>query len=419
LVVGVDERSGSRAPVLARFGVLAVGGRGVTRWSARLLLASVLFGGLTPVEVDPGHLFDSLSAELRDLAICTANVPWWAAAVGLVVGFRMIVGALWMSVAGELTGAPIVVERPLARYAEARGLRMEILSVWRSPYFTGFRRRVIWGATCWAALSGLLSALLAAAVLHALPVSSSLLIWAIIAAGSLLITRVEGRMTEQRYASHAPAPEVPSARTARLRARSYASAYPAEAHTAMPLLYGYTGLDRQELAARSLELGTSRTMTRGPQLVALVLVALLYPFLPAPVIAPAASDGLAACLFHDLYDFFAVTQQNIALSSVAAGLLLLAMPVSVLLSYVTLMRPYRVPAAVQADVLGRETLFALRMILYAAVLAILGAALTLVLLLASAYVATWLDSPVAGMAVLLATVPAAWLYVRRIQRRRW
>jgi hypothetical protein len=59
----------------------SVYGRGMVRWSARTLLAFFLLASLKPLSRPPRNIFDSLSDQLRETAICLTLVPPWFSAL--------------------------------------------------------------------------------------------------------------------------------------------------------------------------------------------------------------------------------------------------------------------------------------------------------------------------------------------------
>ena len=120
-------------PFVAKFGENSSGGRSLARWSARLLAASFLVKGLTPVTTPPTNIFDSLANQLRDASICAARAPRWLSIVLLFVAFRLIVGALWSAV-----GQQFIQSQP-QNVLEMRRLlvahRPMIYGIWNAPAF--------------------------------------------------------------------------------------------------------------------------------------------------------------------------------------------------------------------------------------------------------------------------------------------
>lgn len=209
-------------------------GRSLTRWSARVLAASFLLAGLTPVVVAQGNLFDSLASQLRDAAICITRVPQWAAALLLLVGYGAIAGALWSAMYPQLTPYP-GGENAVGLYRGMRANRWLIYQAQIGPLASSgpLRRKLIWGAFTWALLSGVASTAIAALFLVWLKLSS-LLSWLLIVVVTLAIDKVEWALTDRLYARYEPRREAPDPVEIALRSKEYEYTYPESAHTPKP-----------------------------------------------------------------------------------------------------------------------------------------------------------------------------------------
>lgn len=394
-------------PFVAKFGENSSGGRSLARWSARLLAASFLVKGLTPVTTPPGNIFDSLANQLRDATICAARAPRWLSIVLLVVAFRLIVGALWSAV-----GQQFIQSQP-QNVLEMRRLlvahRPMIYGIWKAPAFAFFRRLFIWGAFLLAILSGVASVAIAALVL---PRMSSFWSWVLIGVVSFAVTELEKLGTERLYAWAAPKPVPPTENEAQARLGFYTLLYPQEATAGSPLLYAYSSLERDQVGQRFFELGTGRA-SLASRLIVLAIIAAIYPHIPAPNIEPFGQTGFIGCTYTDLYGFFRLTQENLRLGIAAAVILLAVSPLTVLSTYISFMREWRFPWKVQFEVLRRELGFATRMMVYQPLMAIVGAIVGMGLLWVSAFLATRFKSPVAGLVVLFIMPLAVGIVVRK------
>jgi len=400
-------------PVVARFGELSSAGRTLARWSARALAASFLLAGLPSGARTAGNLFDSLANELRDAAICASRTPRWLSIAALLVAFRLIVGALWSAVGQQLLGSP---KNTLDFHRLLRTNRMVIHAIWRAPDFRWLRRGLIWGAFIFAILSGLASTAFTAWILMAAGTSPSLLLWVLIVVVSFAISKGESLVTERLYARHALKPVPPTRQEAIARLAGYLDDHPGEARTASPVLYAYSALERDELGQRFAELGVTSAAARAHRIVSVVLVAALYPYVPAANVEHLGQRGFVGCLYSDFYGFFTVAAENLPLAAALAVALVVVSPLAVLWAYVKFMKEWRFPIDVQLVVLRRESGFALRMAGYMTVLAVASALVGMLLLWVSAELATRLDSPAAGLTVVvLATLAGIALY-RRLTR---
>jgi hypothetical protein len=321
--------------------------------------------------------------------------------VVLLVAFRMIVGALWSAAGQELLGVPEGNVLEVRRALVAN--RPHIYAIWKEASFRALRRRLIWGAYGFAILSGVVSV---AATAWILPAMSSFWGWVLIALISFAVTRMEKNRTESLYARHTPRPGPPDEHEALKRLAEYIAEYPDEAEAASPLLYAYSALDRDQLGQRFKELGTGAVGFAG-KLIAVAIVAAIYPFVPAADVEPLAKAGFLGCTYADVYGFFRLSQENLRLAAAAAVVLLAVSPLTVLLAYVRFMFEWRFPIGVQLEVLRREWGFAKRMVVYQPVMAAAGAILLMVSLWASAWCATRLNSSAAGILVLAALPLAA------------
>ena len=132
----------------------------------------------------------------------------------------------------------------------------------------------------------------------------------------------------------------------------------------------------------------------------LLLVAVLYPLVPAPNIEPLASQGFIGDLYVNLYTFFRIAQNNLAVYIAVAIAAFLAIPVSVLLTDRQFMREYKFPVKIQTQVLMRERPFAFRMMAYTLFLAPVAVALVMISLYLSAVIASWSHSAILGICAL-------------------
>ena len=358
-------------PLVARLDKVAGAGRSLARWSVRLLGASFLFVGWSPVVTTPTNIFDSLANQLRDATLCAARAPRWLSVIALVIAFRLI-----------LAGSPDV--------------RL-------------FRRKIVWGSYLLSILSGGASVSIAALVL---PVMSNFWSWVFIVTVSFAFNRMEKIGTDRLLDRSAPEP--PNRAEASSRLITYEGMYPNEVTTASPLLYAYSVLDRDQIAQQFLELGTGNP-SLATRLIMLVLIAAIYPHIPTPNVEPLGRIGFIGCTYTDLYGFFRIAQENIALTVAAAILLLAVSPLTVLLAYVRFMREWRFPSEVRFEVLRREWGFAKRHLAYQpAVAIVVGTILGMTLLWVSAWLATRLNSALAGLFVLLSMPFAVMAVVGRL-----
>lgn len=150
---------------------------------------------------------------------------------------------------------------------------------------------------------------------------------------------------------------------------------------------------------------------------AIVLIAALYPFVPAPDIRPLRTAGFIGCFYADLYGFFRIAQENFQLAIAAAIIALALNPLVIAQSvYLKIMREWRMPISVQAKALYRTRAFFVKMIPMGAVNGVVNAILGMLTLLTSAVVANWLQSPLAGVAVLAIPLFVGIAVVRRMHR---
>jgi hypothetical protein len=246
--------------------------------------------------------------------------------------------------------------------------------------------------------------------------SSSLLVWALITVVGFTISACERRLIEQLYTPPTLEVQPPTQADAVARFAAHQLLYPDQANTALPLLYAYSGLNVDEIAKRFVQLGASRSVTRAGRTALTVMVALLYPFIPAPDVKPLEMKGFIGCIYVNLYGFFRLTQENLMLAIVAAVVLLAVSPLAVQSAYLRFMREHRIPAKVQAEVIRREWGFAFRMIIYTMLSTIVNVLAVILLLLLSALTATWLDSPLAGVVVLVIPSALAASFLRLFSR---
>lgn len=404
-------RSNPFAGVIEQFERLSESGRSVARWSARVLAATFLLTSLEPSRQAAGNIFDSLADQLRDAAIVSSTAPRWLPIAGLLASLLWLRGSLWSAVGVGYFRARTTPVRDFRH--DLRALRPEIALLWTTPGFRWFRRAVI--ALVWipAVLSGLASTAFAAWVLT--HVSSSLLVWPLIAGVSVAITHTEERLMANRFAPVRKRP--PNRKEAERRLAVYLAQYPREAASASPLLYAYSGLGRLEMSQRFAELSATGSLGLVARVGTIVLIAAIFPHLPVPSIDSAAQDGFLGGVYANAFGFFRLAEANLVVSIGAALALIIATPVLVLHAYHRFMAEWRMPVAVRVEALRRESGFALRMTPAAVLIAVAMTALLMPLLWLSAGLANRLDSALAGLAPLVAASLIAIAAVRGVLRR--
>jgi hypothetical protein len=182
-------------------------------------------------------------------------------------------------------------------------------------------------------------------------------------------------------------------------------------------IYAHSGLSTAELEEEFFQLGTSGPLGFTSTVWGLVMVVLLYSLLPAPDVSRFQSDGLTGCFFSIVHGFAGVAEENLVRSIIAAAVLLVLMPISVLIAYLRFMIRYRFPPTAVAQVLVREAPFAVRAPIYSIVMIAVMASVIALLMWGSAVVAVRWNSPVAGTVVLaLPTTILVWA-IRRTKTR--
>jgi hypothetical protein len=231
--------------------------------------------------------------------------------------------------------------------------------------------------------------------------SNGWLVWVLVVVAGWLIGKVEDLLTVWRYRERIPRRPADQQEALR-RAREWRELRPGDT-SAMPWLYAYSGRTTEQLMEDFQGLGTSGPVGFTSKLLGLVTIVLFYSLLPAPDVSRFADEGLAGCFFGIVHGFAGVAQENLGLSIVGAVVLLVLMPVSVLVAYLRFTMRYHFPAAATAQVLVRESRFALVMPLFSIVMiAVFGFVIALLMWGSAATADAW-DSPVAG--TLLLTVP--------------
>ena len=397
--------------VVARFESLAGSGRALARWSARIFAATFLLTDLERVDRTDPSVFDSLAGQLRDAAVCASMAPWWLPAAGLVGGYLMVRGALWSAIALAFFGAR---EARIGEFRrDTRALREETKSIWLAPNFRPLRWLLLSLVLVLAIVSGVASTAFAAWILT--DVSSSLLVWALIVIVSLGITRGEELVLNSRFAQFRDRP--PSQEAAAGRLVEYVRAHPQEAHTGAPLLYAHSGLTRAGITERFAELSAAGGVGRAARIGTIVLLAATFPHLPAPEVERFADDGFVGCVYAEWFGFFRVAEGHLAVSAVAALALFALMPVFILWTYRRFMSEWRFPAAVQLEVMRRESPGSLLMTPVLTLISIAGTAFWIPVLWASAEVGTRLDSAAAGSTLLVIGVALFLVRARALGRR--
>jgi hypothetical protein len=404
-------RSNPFAGVVEQFEGLSASGRSVARWSARVLAATLLLTSLEPPRQAAANIFDSLADQLRDAAIVSSTAPRWLPIAGLIASLLWLRGSLWSAVGVGYFHARSTPVHDFRR--DLRALRPEITLLWTTRGFRWFRRALI--ALVWipAVVSGLASTAFAAWVLT--HVSSSLLVWPLIAGVSVAITNTEERLMTNRFAPVRKRP--PNREEAERRLAGYLAQYPREAGSASPLLYAYSGLGRVEMSQRFAELSATGNLGLVTRVGTIVLIAAIFPHLPIPSIDSAAQDGFLGGVYANAFGFFRLAEANLAVSLGAALVLIIATPVLVLHAYHQFMAEWRMPIVVRVEALRRESRFAVRMTPAAVLMAFAMTAVVIPLLWLSAELANRLDSAVAGLAPLVAAGLMAIAAIRGVLRR--
>jgi hypothetical protein len=389
-----NEAAPFQATLVSRFAVVSTPAQAVARWSARLLCASFLLAGLLPAE--SGHsLFASLTNELWDAARCSGRAPRWLSICLLVLAFAMIRGALWSAI-GESLGRGL----PTGTLAMRRALVLQrpvIRAVWVSPAFLPVRRRMVriaFGVTVLAGLSGAVSVALAAWVLRGSGSSSSLFAWGLIMAGGLTIDRLEDLLGTERLRDKVPPP--PTKAEAVKRYAEYVDRYPNEKRSGSSLLYAYSRLERDQITRRLIELSLRGPVGRVLRWSTVVLVAVVFPLLPAPSVDHFKTGGFVSCSYATTFGFFDVAKDNLGLATVAVAALLATSPVTLSWTWWRMMGEWKFPTSVRLEVLRRERGLALRNVPYQMLsAAVWAAAFSLVLWLSAEVAVSW-NSPAAA-----------------------
>lgn len=364
----------------------------IARWSAGAVVATRALRGIGTGHAGHG-LFTSLNADARSTLACLARVPLWLPLV--LFGFALYLnnGAFYAAARQTLVGPAnpyrVDLERGMVVNRLVRALPR------------GWRRWHVFGWWLLAAGAGAATVAVTGALLRTS--WNPWLVWGLVLVAGWTFTGVESVLTERRYRREL-SPTPPDRADGLRRAREWRELRPGD-RSAMPWMYAYSGLSTEELEDEFRGIGMSGPTALTSKVLGLVIVVLVYSLLPAPDVSRFAGYGLTGCLFTTVHGFAGVAEENLGLSVVGAAVLLVLLPVSVLVSYLRFMVRYRFPPAAMAQVLVRETGFALRMPVYIVLpVGVLGAVIAL-LMWASAAVANAWNSPVAGTLVL--TVPVA------------
>jgi hypothetical protein len=372
----------------------------LARWSAGAVVAVWALRNIGGEGESTGGLFASLNRNARDGLECLSQLPVALPLVVVLVSLLLTHGAFYLSARTVFVGN----DSPYRISAE----RGELVNRLVSPLG---RRWLWWMIVGWwgfAILAGSLVVALSGALLRAS--ASGWLVWVAVVALTWLILESEGWLTTRRYG--APISEtLPSPEIAKQRMDEWRATRPHDT-SGMPWIYGYSGLTTDELFTQFLELGSTGAVGFTTKILALVVIVLVYSALPAPTVDEFRGQGFVGCVFVEAHSFAAVAEENLALSIVAALVLLSLLPISVLYMYSKFMVRRRFPPGAIAQVLRREAGFAALMPLASVVsVAAFGAVLAL-LLWASAVVAEASGSAITGLVVL--TVPPT-IFVWRLR----
>jgi hypothetical protein len=364
------------------------GARAVARWSAGAVVATWALRDITIAHAGHG-LFASLNADARTGLACLARVPVVFPLILFAFALQLTYGSFYASVRETLVGT----ETP---FSISRESGMLVNRLMRSLPLV-WRRWLVFGWWLVAGLFGAVTVAITGALLRT-PWNAGL-VWALVAVAGWSVTKLEDVLTERRY--RAVIPRRPADRQEALRrAREWRELRPGDT-SAMPWIYAHSGLSTAEIEEAFSQLGSSGPVGFTSKLLGVVVVVLLYSLLPAPDVSRFESEGVTGCFFGIVHGFAGVAQQNLTASIVAAAVLLVLMPISVLIAYLRFMIRYRFPLHAIAQVLLREVPFALRMPMYSIVMiAIMGLVIALLMWGSAAVANTW-NSPVAGTVVLV------------------
>jgi hypothetical protein len=364
------------------------GARSLARWSAAAVVATWVFRDITIPHGGHG-LFASLNTDARAGLACLAQVPVVFPLILFVFALQLTYGSFYASVRQTLvaTGNPfgVSVERGML----VNSLMRSLPRAWR--------RWHVFGWWLVAGLAGTVTTAIAGALLSTS--WNAWLVWTMVAVAGWCVVKLEDVLTVRRYREVIP--RRPADRQAALRrAREWQELRPSDT-SAMPWIYAHSGLSTAEIEEEFGQLGTSGPVGFTSKVLGLVMVVLLYSLLPAPDVSRFQSEGLTGCFFSIVHGFAGVAEENLVPSIIAAAVLLVLMPISVLIAYLRFMIRYRFPPAAVAQVLVRETPFAVRMPIYSIVMIAVMASVIALLMWGSAVVAVRWNSPVAGSVVLV------------------
>jgi hypothetical protein len=377
----------------------------LARWSAGAVVATWAFRDLGS-HPDGHGLFSSLNQNARDTLACLSLVPLFLPLVTMAFSLYMTYGSFYVSARRVLAPADNPYRVDLDRGIVINLLLRGMGRGWRWWLGTGWWIAAVAAGGATVALSG---ALLRGS-------QSGWLVWVLVAGGVYLILKIESLLTRRRYeirtADDLPSPEQAQRRMVEWRAmRRYDT-------SGMPWIYGYSGLTSDEIRTEFTMLGLSGAVGFTSRIFQAVVVVIVYSALPAPSVARFHTDGLIGCLFVNLHGFAGVAEENLGVYMGAALVLLLLLPVFVLLAYLRFMLRHRFPREAIAQVLVRETPFAFIMPGLSVLTLGLGGIAIALALWASAAIANWWDSSLAGALVLVVPLAVVAIRMNRRDRRR-
>ena len=380
------------------------GARSLARWSAGAVVATWVFQDITISHGGHG-LFESLNTDTRVGLACLAQVPVVFPLILFAFALQLTYGSFYVSVRETLVGT----DNPFGLSFE-RGMLVNSLM---SSLPRTWRRWHVFGWWLVAGLAGTITTAIAGALLSTS--WNPWLVWAMVAVVGWCVVKLEDALTARRYREVIPMR--PADRQAALRrAQEWQELRPGDT-SAMPWIYAYSGLSTAEIEEEFSQLGASGPVGFTSNVLGLVMVVLLYSLLPAPDVSRFQSEGLTGCFFSIVHGFASVAEENLVPSMIAAAVLFILMPISVLIAYLRFMMRYHFPPAAMAEVLVRETPFAVRTPIYSIVMIAVLALVIALLMWVSAVVAVKWNSPLAGTAVLvLPTMIILW-EIRRTKVR--
>jgi hypothetical protein len=373
------------------------------RWSAGAFVATWAFHGINANRDVESGLFASLNRDARDSLACLALVPAILPLLAVAVSAVIVYGALYTA-AREVFIGP---EHPY-RFDTQRGIEVNLLMRELSRRWRLWLR---WGWWLLAATAGAVTVMVTGALLR----SSwpSWLAWALIAATTWVILKIETLVTTARYRERV-ADRLPTREQIAQRQMEWETAWPYD-NSGGPLLYAYSGLSVDEFMAEIFKLGGTGMLMRTGKLLNLVAIVLIYSLLPAPSVERFRAEGLLGCFFVNLHGVAGVAEENLGLA-IAAGLVLLVLvPFSVGEAYREFMVKYRFPIPIIRQVLRREIAFHwwISIVIWVVKISVP----TALLLWLSAVVADHWNSPLGGAVAFIVPMSAlVWLYAGRVGR---